>query len=498
MRRHFYLLLILGLSLILFSQNILATETKDYELYGMIDKTFKVHMNLQVNNSRVTGTYYYDKYKKDIHLKGIISFDGNVLLQEHTPDDEVTGTFTGKVYFNRFIIGVWKNPSGNRQYPFFLDQLPSMVTKKKGKDYLYSLQSQSLYQPEYLPIGQIPESYSFITYTPIPNLNVTEIAQIDYQTQKIDYLRIKKFVADSVRITNEGVVIFEGKDLKNSNPKTYKLPSLNEHSSILSYLSRARKDYFRPYLPEKKSTTPKKKDEYPVYQVSTVEEFFQAIGSNRIIELAPGSYILSDFLPRNSKHVKFNVERDDHEWEIHDVHNLTIRNDGKEMVELLIRSAEFAVLKFVNSSSIQLEGIFAGHTLPSGCEGPVFTFKSSKQITILDSLLFGSGIYGFELDFVDDFLIKDSAITDCTNGSVLIHGGFNITFDNVVIKDNAPDLFIMDGMNIRFVNSQIYDTKFMFVSMEYETVIFENSLLVNSSEGLDPYNGVDLINTEVR
>ncbi|MEO1299230.1 MAG: hypothetical protein AAFW75_26320, partial [Cyanobacteria bacterium J06636_16] len=62
-----------------------------------------------------------------------------------------------------------------------------------------------------------------------------------------------------------------------------------------------------------------------VIAVNTSEAFVQAIGPNRTIELASGSFTLSDLDPGlQTRHVRFESVFDGYELVIADVENLTI------------------------------------------------------------------------------------------------------------------------------------------------------------------------------
>jgi len=75
-------------------------------------------MKLSIDGGRVEGSYYYEKYKKDIRLRGSVDAQKAVLLEELDPAGNRTGVFTGRFTTGDTIEGTWSSPDGAKTMPF--------------------------------------------------------------------------------------------------------------------------------------------------------------------------------------------------------------------------------------------------------------------------------------------------------------------------------------------------------------------------------------------
>lgn len=78
----------------------------------------KIKMNIDLNEGVVKGVYYYDKYKKDIAVKGEVD-DGRLRLYAANNSGAVVEIFDGTVSGGLFS-GVWTNLSNGKTLPFHL------------------------------------------------------------------------------------------------------------------------------------------------------------------------------------------------------------------------------------------------------------------------------------------------------------------------------------------------------------------------------------------
>lgn len=71
---------------------------KHYQLYGTID-TYPVTMQLNIDSTDVTGTYYYNRKGPDfmLTLRGSVSYDGGLYLNEYDEKGIQTGHFSGYI-----------------------------------------------------------------------------------------------------------------------------------------------------------------------------------------------------------------------------------------------------------------------------------------------------------------------------------------------------------------------------------------------------------------
>ena len=84
-----------------------------YTLRGKINGAYAVTLNLEIIKGVVSGTYYYDKYKRTMKIKGNISNNGIMNLIEYENDREC-GTFDRTTYKGEF------RHYGRDSLPFYL------------------------------------------------------------------------------------------------------------------------------------------------------------------------------------------------------------------------------------------------------------------------------------------------------------------------------------------------------------------------------------------
>jgi len=112
---------------------------KALNLVGKINNTLTIHMEITpsaVKKSSLTGMgtflsydgvicqysgYYYDvnENNKKFRIDGYLYFSGYLSLTAYDNKNKEKGVFSGFVYGNQMIKGVWRNPRGKRS-PFYL------------------------------------------------------------------------------------------------------------------------------------------------------------------------------------------------------------------------------------------------------------------------------------------------------------------------------------------------------------------------------------------
>ena len=203
-------------------------------------------------------------------------------------------------------------------------------------------------------------------------------------------------------------------------------------------------------------------------KVSTSLEFIKALGSDRIIELAPGKYLLSEwdpYIPDSEKGEKQKLPHgvswedvfDGGELVITGIKNLTIRGLGDSRnTEIIVKPRYAFVLRFENCTGIVIEGLSAGHTVGGYCSGGVFKFANSSQITISNTGMYGCGTEGLLLSDVSGMKVTDSRIYECTYDIMTVENGKNITFEKCVFNDNKEFTLVSVNKtrNLSFTNCQ--------------------------------------------
>ncbi|MEK3837274.1 hypothetical protein [Paenibacillus sp. FSL P2-0136] len=86
-------------------------------LTGAINGNLPIHMSIKVESGgKLTGSYYYDKYKQTIRLTGNVN--GKIAhMYEYDAKGKETGHFQGWWIPGTGFAGVWSSPDGTRQLP---------------------------------------------------------------------------------------------------------------------------------------------------------------------------------------------------------------------------------------------------------------------------------------------------------------------------------------------------------------------------------------------
>ena len=193
------------------------------------------------------------------------------------------------------------------------------------------------------------------------------------------------------------------------------------------------------------------KDE--VIHVSTAGEFLEAIAPGVVIELAPGTYNLTEYLRKAPDNFSDYVARtftDGWQAEIREVDGLTIcgTKDGK--VEIVAEPRYSDVLYFNDCSNIVIENITFGHTIEQGnCQGAVLEFDDCQKVNLNNLDLYGCGTYGVVADHTVDIALKDCIIRECSYGIVDLLCS-DAVFEDCTFRDNEG--FNMLSLNDSFAH----------------------------------------------
>lgn len=191
-----------------------------------------------------------------------------------------------------------------------------------------------------------------------------------------------------------------------------------------------------------------------VVHVSTAGEFLEAIAPGVIIELAPGTYNLTEYLRKASNNVSDYVFRsfnDGWQAEIHEVEGLTIRGAKEGKVEVVAEPRYCDVLYFNDCSDIVIENITFGHTIEQGnCQGAVLAFDYCRKISLDGLDLYGCGTYGVVADHTVGITLKDCIIRECSYGMVDLLSSDTV-FEGCTFRDNGGfDMLSLSGSFAHF------------------------------------------------
>lgn len=195
-----------------------------------------------------------------------------------------------------------------------------------------------------------------------------------------------------------------------------------------------------PILPETSNPPEEFVAEDEAIYVSTAGEFLEAIAPGAVIELAPGTYNLTEYLREASDTVSDYVARGftgGWQAEIHEVERLTIRGAKDGKVEVVAEPRYSDVIYFNDCSDITIENITFGHTIEQGnCEGAVLAFDYCQNISLDGLDLYGCGTFGVEADHTVGIELKNCIIRECSYGIVDLCLCSDIVFEGCDFSNN--------------------------------------------------------------
>ncbi|BDS09740.1 hypothetical protein [Aureispira anguillae] len=173
---------------------------------GAVNKEYSITMELKQIGSRLEGNYFYDKYRKNVAVKGELRADGLIVLQEIDPSgNKTSSTFVGTHQMNwKSIEGTWENKTKDRYFTFDLMAIEQPLGQKRR----YSFDNIRWFQG-LLNYFDLEPELPFTVYQGIEKNNfrwkndTKESARKDYQ-KMIPYRLAKRFIMDQVRFKPEG------------------------------------------------------------------------------------------------------------------------------------------------------------------------------------------------------------------------------------------------------------------------------------------------------
>ncbi|MBR4428420.1 MAG: right-handed parallel beta-helix repeat-containing protein [Clostridia bacterium] len=220
---------------------------------------------------------------------------------------------------------------------------------------------------------------------------------------------------------------------------------------------------------------------YQTINVSTVDEFIAALGSNRKIVLAPGKYDVSTATGYGT------AQGEEYFWDytygdgyiltLDTVSNLTIEGEsGADETWIVTRPRDVAVLSFMGGSNVTLQGVTVGHTIrPEACQGAVISLYGCRNTLIKDSVLFGCGTIGIQANECWKLRCENTIIKECTTGAIEIYSCYDVAFDHcefhdIKAHDGYPGLYVIESYNNTFLG--IYNTD---IYSNYVSCLVESS-----------------------
>ncbi|MBP5281745.1 MAG: right-handed parallel beta-helix repeat-containing protein [Lachnospiraceae bacterium] len=231
-----------------------------------------------------------------------------------------------------------------------------------------------------------------------------------------------------------------------------------------------------------------------VVTVSTTAQLMEAMKSDTMIFLEPGTYNLTEWLRSDnnvSKVSQFigggdyrfeNAEGvnlagyDEESWEITvcNVKNLILRSkDPKNPAKIVCESFMAKVLEFNNCRFVELYDLILGHEIePGHCSGNVVGFTYGAQGLLDGCDLYGCGAYGVSLVNTDGMEIKNCVIHDCTYGCMELYSPGYVIVRNTVFKDcREYDMFEVSNGDIFFEGCTFKNLNGNFISMSEDSYV---------------------------
>jgi hypothetical protein len=222
--------------------------------------------------------------------------------------------------------------------------------------------------------------------------------------------------------------------------------------------------------------------EYEKILVGTTKELLNAIGSNKVIQLKPGIYNLDEIT------ITPNVRFDFGQLVIHNVENLTIESQKKELFVHFISNSESTVIKFDSCKNIQLNNIRLVRGIDASLT-PLLGIQHSSDVFINQCIFSGPSAKGIELrytsnvqirasqfegldaealsfDNVEGFLLKKSFMTNLGSTVLTAYKSEALTLEDVQIlnatgsSQNGEALFLLNNASLTIKNIQITDSSY--------------------------------------
>jgi len=105
-----------------------------YDYKGTINNNIYIQMSIYPLGQEIVGSYFYEKEKKEINLKGKAG-KNEIVLYEYDFQGKNTGIFRGTMNTVDGIQGTWTSPDGKKTYPFALNLVSNLPGVEYGKRY---------------------------------------------------------------------------------------------------------------------------------------------------------------------------------------------------------------------------------------------------------------------------------------------------------------------------------------------------------------------------
>ena len=187
-----------------------------------------------------------------------------------------------------------------------------------------------------------------------------------------------------------------------------------------------------------------------VITVNTEEQFINALGNDRIIELGEDIHLnLSRILERedwfsgipgrawvtvagsgggNQPVVISEYCNDGQQLVLKNMRNLVIRGKRNSSIEVNPRYS--FCLSFIDCEGCRVQNLTIGHTEGGYCDGGVIGVEGGRNNAIASCDLYGCGTYGVVARQTSVLTVTNTNIHDCTYGIMELYSSESVTFEN--------------------------------------------------------------------
>lgn len=173
-------------------------------------------------------------------------------------------------------------------------------------------------------------------------------------------------------------------------------------------------------------------------KVSNMEQFLNAIGSNKKIILTSDLYnMVSNKTQNNDEYPSVDMWKSEG-FEFENISNLTI--EGEHRAEITIDDIMSNVITFNNCHDIYLNNLKVGHSNGNStyeCEGAVIKLNDCDNVVINNCSLYGCGADGIYAQRSTNVLVFNTKIYDCTYSGIWLTDNSNAIINETEFFDSV-------------------------------------------------------------
>jgi parallel beta-helix repeat protein len=215
-------------------------------------------------------------------------------------------------------------------------------------------------------------------------------------------------------------------------------------------------------------------------RVSTIDELFEAIASNKVVLLEEGNYDISKLdhdKKTNSAKMQVIEGITERQLLISGVSNCKIIGIGKKQSKIYTPSPSITVIRFKNCKNIVIDNIDAGHKAAKGdCSANVFDIFDCENFVIKNSILFGSGYIGIFANNSKKLSLIKTTITECSWRLLYMENCMNTTVDSCVFSKTAGGLALNNCLNFTISNTTISENTMETYKDDYGNLLWASYL----------------------